>query len=132
MDQVKRPPTFRERWADSRPTKTFVVWSWVTIGVLTLLVGFTWGGWVTGTTARAMAEARGEDAVIKRLAPMCALRFQDSKDKTQTLKDLKEAASSWVQTEYVMKQGWATMPGEKEPERKIAEACATLLLADGK
>jgi len=29
----------------------------------------------------------------------------------------------------VQKQGWATMPGEKEPDRNVAEACAKLLLA---
>ena len=36
--------------------------------------------------------------------------------------------SSWQRGEYVGKQGWATMPGEKEPDRKVAEACAMLLL----
>jgi len=39
--------------------------------VLTLVVGFEWGGWVTGKTARSMAEAAGHDAVVARLAPMC-------------------------------------------------------------
>jgi len=90
MDQSKRPPTFKERWAASRPTKTVVFWSWLGIGILTMIVGFTWGGWVTGSTARAMAEARGEDAVAKRLAPMCALRFENAADKGQKLQELKE------------------------------------------
>jgi hypothetical protein len=127
MDQRKRAPTFKEKWANSRPTKTVVFWSWLAICVVTMIVGFTWGGWVTGGTARAMAEARGEDAVVKRLAPMCALRFQDAASKTQKLKELTEA-SSWDRAEYVMKQGWATMPGEKEPERKVADECAKLLM----
>jgi hypothetical protein len=129
MDQSKGTRTFKDRWADSRPTKTVVFWSWVAIVVTTMIVGFTWGGWVTGGTARAMAEARGEDAVVKRLAPMCALRFQDAADKTQKLKELTEA-SSWDRAEYVMKQGWATMPGDKEPERKVADECAKLLVEE--
>jgi hypothetical protein len=123
----KRTPTFKEKWAGSRPTKTVVFWSWVAIGVITMIIGFTWGGWVTGGTARAMAEARGEDAVVKRLAPMCALRFQDAPNKVQKLKELTEA-SSWDRGEYVMKQGWATLPGDKEPERKVADECAKLLM----
>lgn len=131
MDQSKRPPTFKERWAASRPTKTLVFWSWVGIGILTMIVGFTWGGWVMGSTARAMAEARGEDAVVKRLAPMCALRFENAADKAQKLKELKDAGS-WDRAEYVMKQGWATLPGDKEPERKVADECAKLLVADAK
>src|SRR6185369_11916268 len=93
MDQSKRPPTFKERWAASRPTKTVVFWSWLGIGILTMIVGFTWGGWVTGSTARAMAEARGEDAVAKRLAPMCALRFENAADKGQKLQELKDAGA---------------------------------------
>lgn len=131
MDQSKRPPTFKERWAASRPTKTLVFWSWVGIGILTMIVGFSWGGWVTGSTARAMAEARGEDAVVKRLAPMCALRFENASDKEQRLKELKDAGA-WDRAEYVMKQGWATLPGDKEPERKVADECAKLLVADAK
>ncbi|HEU5188167.1 MAG TPA: hypothetical protein VFX14_00610 [Methylomirabilota bacterium] len=106
-------------------------WSWVGIGILTMIVGFSWGGWVTGSTARAMAEARGEDAVVKRLAPMCALRFENASDKEQRLKELKDAGA-WDRAEYVMKQGWATLPGDKEPERKVADECAKLLVADAK
>jgi hypothetical protein len=43
------------------------------------------------------------------------------------LKQLKEI-SSWEQGDYVKKQGWATMPGEKEPEGRVADECAKLLL----
>lgn len=129
MDQTKRIPTFKERFEMSRPTKTVVFWSWVAIVVCTMIVGFTWGGWVTGGTARAMAEARGEEAVVKRLAPMCALRFEDSINKASKLKELTEV-SAWDRAEYVMKQGWATMPGDKEPERKVADECAKMLMTE--
>jgi hypothetical protein len=36
--------------------------------------------------------------------------------------------SSWQRGEYIGKQGWATMPGEQEPDRRVAEMCATLLM----
>jgi len=32
--------------------------------------------------------------------------------------------------EYVQKQGWATMPGEKEPDSNVADECARRLVKD--
>ena len=49
----------------------------------------------------------------------------------QKLQELKDAGA-WDRAEYVMKQGWATLPGDKEPERKVADECAKLLVADAK
>jgi len=40
---------------------------------------------------------------------------------------LKEAGT-WEKAEYVKKQGWATMPGEREPDSKVADECVKLLL----
>jgi len=127
MDQSLQKTTVRQRWDQARPTKTTVAWSWLGAVVLTMIIGFTWGGWVTEGTARTMAASAGEDAVVKRLAPICVVRFkQDPKqgEKLSALKDL----SAWQQGEYVKTQGWATMPGEQEPEGKVADACAKLLL----
>lgn len=42
-------------------------------------------------------------------------------------KELKEL-SSWKRADYVKKQGWATMPGEKEPDRDVADASARRLV----
>jgi hypothetical protein len=39
--------------------------------------------------------------------------------------------SIWQRRAYVEEQGWATMPGEEEPDRKVAEECAKLLMQVG-
>ena len=122
----QRKPSFRERWAATRPTKTAVFWSWLLMVAVTMIIGFTWGGWVTGGTARQMAATRGEDAVVTRLTPLCVLRVKQDPKQEQKIKELKEI-SAWQQGEYVKKQGWATMPGEQEPESRVADACAKLL-----
>jgi hypothetical protein len=96
--------------------------------IVTMIVGFTWGGWVTGGTALKMAEASGEDAVAKRLAPMCVVRFKEDPKKDARLKELKEV-SSYEKSDYVKKQGWATMPGEQEPGSRVADECSKLLMA---
>jgi len=92
-----------------------------------MIVGFTWGGWVTGGTAKAAAETLAGDAVAKRLAPICVVRFKADPDKVLKLKELNDA-STWTRAEYVQKQGWATMPGEEAPDSKVADACVKLLV----
>lgn len=123
----KRKVSFREWWSEARPTKTAVFWSWVGSVVLTMIIGFAWGGWVTGGTAQKMAEVMAEDAVVKRLAPICVVQFKQAPGKDQKLKEL-EKTDSWQRSEYVEKQGWATMPGEEKPDSKVASECTRLLM----
>jgi hypothetical protein len=123
--------TLRQRWDEARPTKTLVFWSWVASVVLTMIIGFAWGGWVTGGTARSMAATMADEAVVKRLAPVCVTQFKQGAGLEQKLKEL-EKTDSWKRSEYVEQQGWATMPGEAKPDSKVAEECARLLLLVGK
>ena len=44
------------------------------------------------------------------------------------LAELKAITSSWERPDYVKKQGWATMPGEKTPDNDVAAACTKLLM----
>jgi hypothetical protein len=123
----KRAAGFGQRWRESRPTKTLVFWSCVASAIATMIIGFSWGGWVTGSTARSMAEVTGENAVVKRLAPICIVRFEQDPGKAQKLKEVK-GTDTWQRGDYVKKQGWATMPGEKEADGKVADECVKLLM----
>ena len=127
MDQNSERLSLGRRWSDARPTKTLVFWCCVASAVLTMIIGFSWGGWVTGGTARTTAEITALDTVVKRLAPICVVQSGSDPAKARKLIALKEE-SSWQRGEYVGKQGWATMPGEQEPDGKVAEACAKLLV----
>ncbi len=122
-----RKVTLSERWRDLTPTKTVVFWSCVGSIVLTMIVGFAWGGWVTGGTAQTMADKIAQDAVVKRLGPICVVQFNRDPAKAQKLTELK-ATDSWQQSTYVEKQGWATMPGEEKADSSVASDCARLLL----
>ena len=125
--EQKRKVSLKERWNDARPTKTVVFWSWIGTVVLTMIIGFAWGGWVTGGTARSMAQTIAEEAVVKRLAPMCVVQFNRDPGKEQKLAVLK-GTDSWQREEYVQKQGWATMPGEEKADSKVASECTRLLM----
>jgi hypothetical protein len=95
-------------------------------GIVLAIIGFAWGGWVTGSTAQEMAEESAQTAVIARLGPICVEQYNQDSEKEQKLTMLKET-QSWKRGDYVKKQGWATMPGEKEADTKVAEKCAKLL-----
>jgi hypothetical protein len=126
MEQKKKV-SLRKWWREARPTKTAVFWSWVASIVLTMIIGFAWGGWVTGRTARTLAEDMAEDAVVERLAPICVYQFNQDPGKAAKLAELKET-SSYQRRTFVQDQGWATMPGEEAPDRAVAEECVKLLM----
>jgi hypothetical protein len=126
MEQKKKV-NFKKWWSEARPTKTAVFWSWVISIALTMIIGFAWGGWVTGRTARTMAEDLAEDAVAERLAEICVVQFHQDPGKDQKLQALKET-SSYERRAYIQDQGWATMPGEEEPNRKVVDECVKLLM----
>jgi hypothetical protein len=127
MERDQKKVSLRGRWDGARATKRVVFGIALAAVVLTLIVGFNWGGWVTGGSARDMAVKSGKDAVIQRLAPICVYQFNQDPEKDQKLSELKET-SSYQRDNYVQEQGWATMPGEEKPDNKVADACAKLLV----
>jgi hypothetical protein len=125
MEQKKKV-SFRKWWKEARPTKTAVFWSWIASIALTMIIGFAWGGWVTGNQARKIAATVAGDAVVQRLAPICVTQFNQDPAKDQKLEEFKKA-SSYQRRIYVQDQGWATMPGEESPDRKVVDECVRLL-----
>ena len=99
------------------------VWGLVAGAIVLLIVIFATGWVTTSSSAQTKAEEMAEEAVLKRLAPICVKQFNQDPNKEARLKELKEI-DSWKRGDYVKKQGWATMPGEKEPDSKVADECA--------
>ena len=106
---------------------TLGLWGAVGGAIVLAIIGFVWGGWVTGGTAQEMAEQKAENAVVDRLVPICVEQFNQVSEKDQRLKELKKI-DSWKRSDYVDKQAWGTMPGEKEPDSKVSEKCADMLV----
>lgn len=93
--------------------------------IVTVVIGFGWGGWMLQSKAQKMSEQNSTSAVVAALAPICVDKFQHAADAKTTLVALK-ATDSWKQDSFVTKGGWATFPGN-EPNSNVAEACARLL-----
>ena len=123
MTQDKKKLSLGQRWHEAQPTKMVVFWACIASIILTMIVGFGWGGWVTAGTAQEMAK----DAVVQRLAPICVGQFYQDPGKEQKLIALNEVRN-YQRDDYVTDQGWATMPGEDQSDRKVADACAKLLV----
>jgi hypothetical protein len=102
-------------------------WNAIVGAILISIVGFSWLGWVLESTAQLEAKQMSEEDVNDRLAKICIYQAIQDPGKDLKLEELKEK-SSYERDDYVMKQGWATMPGEEEPERGVADKCAELIL----
>lgn len=90
------------------------------------IIGFSWGGWVTGGSAEQNADNRSASAVVMALAPICLDQFQRASDSAMQLAELKKIGS-YDQASFVEKAGWATMPGSTSPGSGVAKACAGLI-----
>jgi hypothetical protein len=92
-----------------------------------MIVGFGWGGWVTGGTADKMSTAAATSARADLAAAMCVTRFMGGPDMSAQLTALK-ASSTWNRNELLDKAGWTTLPGTDKPIQGAGELCATRLL----
>ena len=94
--------------------------------VATLAVGFGWGGWMLGSSAKTLADNTASSAVIAAVAPICVDRFRAQGDATAKLAELTKA-STWERGNLVEKSGFALMPGSKTADTDVARACAEIL-----
>ena len=103
------------------------LWGAAAGAIALAIVGFSWGGWVSGGTAEKLAAARADATLVAALVPICVSQFQQSPEAKARLAALKEV-KSWEQGGYVITGGWARMPGATgEPNREVATACAEAL-----
>jgi hypothetical protein len=94
----------------------------------TLGIGFSWGGFMLGSTAKTLADSTANSAVVAAIAPICVDQFQRSTDAANNLTALKKT-DSWQQAAYVEKGGWAVMPGSKAADSGVSQACAAAILS---
>lgn len=121
---AKRPLT--KRWEDYQASTTVLLWSCASSVALTLIVGFTVAGWVTGGTAAKMASTAAEQARSQLVATICVETFSQAADANEQLAKLK-ATSSWERDDFVSKGGWTTPVGFKQPVPGAADLCADKL-----
>jgi len=96
--------------------------------VASMVIGFSWGGWMTGGTAHRLAAERADTAVVAALTPICVEKFLQNGDAKANLVVLQKISTSWEQGDYLQKGGWATQPGATSSDYHLARACAEKLV----
>jgi len=99
------------------------IWGAILGAVATMIIGFSWMGWVLGSTAERMAAERTNSAVVVALTPACVANFMQQPNAAAKLAEFLKT-DSWKQREYVEAGGWATPRGDKAPHSALANACA--------
>src|SRR5271169_5887860 len=51
--------------------------------IATLVLGFGWGGWMLGSTAKTLADSTANSAVVAAIAPICVDQFQTQRRRRQ-------------------------------------------------
>ncbi len=108
--------------ADTTP----FLWGAAAGAVALAILGFNWGGWVTGGTSEKRVAAASHEAVVGVLAPICVSLFQAQGDAATKLGELVKT-SSWERGTIIERSGFAQMPGSKKADSDVARACAEML-----
>jgi hypothetical protein len=94
--------------------------------IATMIVGFSWGGWVLGKTAEANAVQRVNTALVQAYGPVCIERFKQQANVEQKWAELAKV-ETYRRDTYIQQTGFATPPGSSSPNPAIADVCADAL-----
>ena len=97
----------------------FGVWGFIVGAIITMIIGFAWGGWTTSGTTQKMSE----EAVAASQAAICVAQFMQDSNYQENLKELAET-NSWSRADLIEKGGWDRMPGQEKAGYAVARACA--------
>ncbi len=104
------------------------LWGAVGGAVALAIVGFSWGGWMTGGKAEATASMRAEAGMVEVLAPVSVARFRRDAGIDANLMALKKA-DWWARADFIEKGGWATLVDSTATAQmsSVAKACGEIL-----
>ena len=120
--QQHQKQTLSQRFHQYRASKAVLFWACAGSALVATIVGFSWGGWTTGGTAREMAEESAAQARQELAAVVCVDRFMGAPDAGVQLTALKDIESSYAQSKFVADGGWAIIVPASSPADSQGEA----------
>jgi len=99
------------------------IWGAIGGAVAAMIIGFSWGGWVTGGTVGRMETASAEAAIVQAFTPLCVAKAELQPDQLPLLK----ATDTWGRDDFVVKAGWVANVSEKH-RTAVARACAVAIV----
>ena len=95
------------------------VWGIICGAIISMIIGFAWGGWSTAATTQKISE----EAVLASHAAICVAQFMNEPNHEEKLKELGEV-SSYQRSGFIEKGGWDKMPGQEKADYGVSRACA--------
>ena len=96
----------------------------MTIGaVAAMIIGFSWGGWITNGTAMQMEIDSAKAAIVLAFTPLCVAKAEPQISKLEEFK----VVSRWKRNDFVTDAGWVDNVNDKY-QADVAEACAVTLI----
>jgi len=121
-----RKQSVAQRFKEYQPSKTGLFWACAGSVILAVGVGFFWGGWVTGGSARDMAADAASQARQELVAVVCVDRFMTEPDAGVQLTALNAITSSYARAKFVEDGGWAVLvPRGSSAESRMPARSAT-------
>ena len=99
------------------------IWGAACGGVITMIIGFSWGGWITSATAGEMEKASAKAAVIQEFTPSCVSLGEPQLQKLAALKEI----SQWKRKDFITEAGWVDHVSEQY-RSEVAKGCASALI----
>ena len=97
----------------------FGVWGLICGAVITMIIGFAWGGWSTSSATQKMSE----EAVLASQAAICVAQFMKEPNHEEKFKEFREI-STYQRAQFIEKGGWDIMPGQEKAGYLVARACS--------
>jgi hypothetical protein len=104
---------------ESKAKIKYGVWGLIFGAIITMILGFVWGGWTTAGTTKTMSE----EAVLASQAAICVAQFMQESNHEEILKEF-EKKSSYERAAFIEKGGWDKMPGQEKADYAVSRACA--------
>ncbi len=99
------------------------VWGVIGGAIAAIVIGFIWGGWVTGGKAVRMEVASAEAAIVLAFTPLCLAKAEQQPEQLVLL----EEARTWERDNFVIEAGWVDNVSEKH-RAAVAVACAQVVV----
>lgn len=96
----------------------FGVWGLICGAIITMIVGFAWGGWSTAASTQTVVD----DAVLASQAAICVAQFANTPDYEAKLAEFSELGS-WKREKFIEAGGWDKMPGQDKADYGVARSC---------
>lgn len=99
------------------------IWGAIGGAIVAMVIGFAWGGWVTGGAAANMEAAGAESAVVQAFTPVCVAKAEQQPEQIALLKE----EARYQRDDFVVDAGWVDNVSDKY-RSEVADSCAASIV----